>query len=395
MSETNNLVDFNWDDSTSDSFFGVGTTDTSTQAQAKPADTSTDKEEEIVDETTDKDVDKTKPVTGDLTIDIDEDEDDFFAEVDKQNANKGTEPTKGKATTATGTTTTPDTEGSIYHDMYKDMKEIGIFKHIELPEDEEIDADRFYELQQEEYEQEVAARLGAWATKDLDEDAQAFIKFKLKGGNTADFLNTYSQSSDFTLGDTSDEDYQDDLIRYQLSKEGWDRDEIEDRLEILSKNGKKEKIAEKYHTRLENEQTEAKEALLEAQENQRKAARDQETKFKSTIKDTLETAEEINGIKFTTADKNDIFNYLTKRDKGDKPATEFQKGLSEVFNDPNKIVLLAKIIKSGFDFSSISKAAVTKKTKEVKRNIEQRQSIRTASSGSSLVEGGLASLFND
>lgn len=385
MSETNNLVDFNWDDSASDSFFGVAETTQTTKPVATS--TSEDEEEEVVTETTDKDV--TKP-TGDITVDVDDDEDDFFAEVDKQNSGKDT--TTDKSGKGTETTTT---DPSIYVDMYKDMKEIGIFKHIELPEDEDIDADRFYELQQEEYEQEVASRLDAWATKDLDEDAQAFIKFKLKGGNTADFLSTYSQTSDFTLGDTKDEDYQDDVIRYQLSKEGWDREDIEDRLEILTKNGKKEKFAEKYHSRLENEQLEAREALLEAQTQQREAAKQQEIKFKSTIKDTLDTAEEINGVKFTQSDKNDIFNYLTKRDRSDKPTTEFQKGLSEVFNDPNKIVLLAKIIKSGFDFSSISKAAVTKKTKEVKRNIEQRQSIRTASSGSSLAEGGLASLFND
>ena len=46
------------------------------------------------------------------------------------------------------------------------------------------------------------------------------------------------------------------------------------------------------------------------------------------------------------------------------------------------------------DFSSFEKSAITKKTKEIKRNIEQRQSMRPTGSGSSSGANSLASLFD-
>ena len=286
---------------------------------------------------------------------------------------------------------------NFYTDVYKDLKESGIFKHVEIDEDEELDADRLYELQQEEIETEVGARLQSWANEDLDEDAQAFIKFKLEGGDTSEFFKIYQNSSEFTLGDIEDEDYQDNLIRYQLKKEGWDKDEIEDRLEYLTETDKKAKFAEKYHDRLEKELKQEKQILQEQLERQKQQAKQQEEEFKNNIKDILTTNTTIRGLKISEKDKNTIFNFLTKKDQkvdGNVTVTGFQRKLSEVFKDPNKIVLLAKIVNDDFDFSSIEKSSVTKKTKEVKRNIENRQSMRPSGSGSSSGANSLASLFD-
>lgn len=178
---------------------------------------------------------------------VQEEEDDFFETIGK------TESEKSETTGEQG-------GGSIYKDVYNDLKENGIFKHVELEEDEELDADRLFELQQEEYETEVTERLKAWASEELDDDAKAFIKFKREGGNTADFFNVYKLSSELPSGNIKDEDYQDEVIRYQLKEEGWDRDEIEDRLAYLTENGKKEKVAEKYDEKIKQE--EAKENNL-------------------------------------------------------------------------------------------------------------------------------------
>lgn len=364
----NSLMDFNWDESGADSFFGLN----EFGEEPKPAE-----------EKTPKPVVQTTPPPATETIESDKEEVEkqeelsFFEEEDK---------TKKESTT----------DNTFYEDVYKDLKEAGIFKHVELEDGEELDADRLYELQQEEIEAEVTSRLDAWASQELDEDAKAFIKFKIQGGDTSEFFKTYQNTSEITLGDIEDEDYQDNLIRYQLQKEGWDKDEIEDRLEFLTESNKKSKFAERYHDRLIKEQEKEKQALVKQAEEQKIRAKQQEEQFRASIKDTLDTNKEINGIKFTDKDKGNLINFLTKREKLEdgRVITGFQKKLSESFNDPKKIALLAKILNDDFDFSSFEKSAITKKTKEIKRNIEQRQSMRPTGSGSSSGANSLASLFD-
>ena len=364
----NGLMDFNWDESGADSFFGLN----EFGEEPKP-----------IEEKTPKSVVQTTPPTTTETIEPSkeevekQEESSFFEEEDE---------TKKESTT----------DNTFYEDVYKDLKEAGIFKHVELEDGEELDADRLYELQQEEIEAEVTSRLDAWASQELDEDAKAFIKFKIQGGDTSEFFKTYQSTSEITLGDIEDEDYQDNLIRYQLQKEGWDKDEIEDRLEFLTESNKKSKFAERYHDRLIKEQEKEKQALVKQAEEQKIRAKQQEEQFRSSIKDTLDANKEINGIKFTDKDKNNLINFLTKKEKLEdgRVITGFQKKLSESFNDPKKIALLAKILNDDFDFSSFEKSAITKKTKEIKRNIEQRQSMRPTGSGSSSGANSLASLFD-
>ena len=373
----NGLMDFNWDEGGADSFFGLnefGDENKTPAQQATPA------QADELEETEDTD----KPESEDKTKSKKKDEEEkvsFFEEEADED--------KSKEKTSTA-------DGSIYEDVYKDLKEAGIFKHVELEDGEELDADRLYELQQEEIEAEVTSRLDAWASQELDEDAKAFIKFKIQGGDTSEFFKTYQSTSEITLGDIEDEDYQDSLIRYQLQKEGWDRDEIEDRLEFLTESNKKSKFAEKYHDRLVQEQEKEKQALVKQAEEQKARARQQEEQFKTSIKETLDTNKEINGIKFSDKDKNGLINFLTKKEKLEdgRVITGFQRKLSESFSDPKKIALLAKILNDDFDFSSFEKSAITKKTKEIKRNIEQRQSMRPSGSGSSSGANSLASLFD-
>ena len=363
----NGLMDFNWDESGADSFFGLN----EFGEEPKP-----------IEEKTPKSVVQTTPPPTTETIESDKEE------VEKQEESSFFEEDETKKESTT--------DNAFYEDVYKDLKEAGIFKHVELEDGEELDADRLYELQQEEIEAEVTSRLDAWASQELDEDAKAFIKFKIQGGDTSEFFKTYQNTSEITLGDIEDEDYQDNLIRYQLQKEGWDKDEIEDRLEFLTESNKKSKFAERYHDRLIKEQEKEKQALVKQAEEQKIRVKQQEEQFRASIKDTLDTNKEINGIKFTDKDKGNLINFLTKKEKLEdgRVITGFQRKLSESFNDPKKIALLAKILNDDFDFSSFEKSAITKKTKEIKRNIEQRQSMRPTGSGSSSGANSLASLFD-
>lgn len=367
--EDNELLDFNWDNL--DDPLNEEETTVETSKNTKET------EEENTEET------KSKEETKDEL-------DDFnFETIVPDDIDKESKPENSEEVGETNT--------SIYTDLYQDLKTKGIFKHSEISEDEDLDEDKFFELQQNEIESEITERLKAWADNELDEDARAFIKFKREGGNTQQFFEVYSRSSGLPEGDITDDEFQNDVIRYQLQSEGWDDEEIEDRIEVLTDNGRKQKFAEKYYQRITEEKEEEKRILLEQAENQRKLIQERQNKFKSDLKDSLTTVNEIKGFKISEEDKRNIFKFFTKEEhklEDNRMVTGFQKKLGEIFKDKEKMILLGKLMESDFDFSSLEQKIATKKVKQVKSKLEQRKGTRPSNSGSSLRGKSLADLFD-
>ena len=147
---------------------------------------------------------------------------------------------------------------------------------------------------------------------------------------------------------------------------------------------------------MQKEASREKEGLLQQAAESKRIAKENEIEYKQSIKDVLEDTKEVSGVKITTKDKTTLYNFLTKKahkvsDK--KSVTGFQKGLSEVFQDPTKMILLAKLISSDFDLSDFEKATKTKQTRKVKTNLEQRRNMRPSTTGRSGSGSSLAELF--
>lgn len=290
----------------------------------------------------------------------------------------------------------PKTGENYWGDVYKDFKSQGLLKHVEIEEGEELSAEKIFELQQQDYEAEVSARLTHWAKEELDADAQAFIKYKQNGGATEDFFKTYSSTTELPEGDIQETEFQDRVIRFQLREEGWDSEEIEDRVKYLTENGKKEQVAKRYNKKIQEKVEEKKQELLTQSEERKRAIEQQEREFRDEIKGVLEETEEVKGFKISPKDRTELYNFLTKKNhkiSDTKSVTGFQKKLGETFKDPDKIILLAKLINNDFDMSQFEKQVITKKTKQVKSNLEQRKNLRP-NSGSSSQGTSLAELFN-
>lgn len=290
-------------------------------------------------------------------------------------------------------------EVSIYTDLYKDLKDKKIFSFVDVDEDTDLDEDTFFELQEEEINKRVESSLLNWAEKELDEDAKNLIKYVRNGGNTKDFLEIMNQTSDLPEGDINDTKFQEKVIRFQLEEEGWEEDEIEDRLEYLADNDRLEKTAKKYFDRIKETKEKEKEDLLKQAEINKKEVEKRKLAYKQELKETLSEFDEVKGFKLSDKDKSNLFNFLTREEyrlQDGRVITGFQKKLSEVYQDKEKLILLAKLVNNDFDFSSIEKKATTKKIKEVKSNLEQRKRVRPSSSGSSTygVTKSLADLFD-
>lgn len=288
---------------------------------------------------------------------------------------------------------------SIYTDVYKDLKDYGIIKNVELEDVGNLSAADLEEIYQKDYELEVEKRLKEWSSTQ-DKDFQDFIRFKLNGGNTRDFLNHVSSTEDYLPeGNIEDENFQDDIIRYQLAyREGWDAEEVEERLEQLTNNGKKANTAAKYYQRIEQEKELERERLLEEQERRKYQAIQQENEFKNNVSQVLQASSDINGYKIANKEKQGIYDFITKRSirvNDTQAVTGFQKKLAEALQDNKKVILLAKMLMNDFNFKDFEKQVETKVTKQVKSNLENRTGLKSnSSSGSSTNRLNLSSIFN-
>lgn len=397
--ETNNnpLDDFNWDNQID---FGDAFSD------LEPTDDNGDDNDLDLNPIIEEEEDNNEDNQNDETDDNTQQEEEPVEDDTKKKSNKKTNKTTKKEEKLeefdfNNTSSSKDTkkeETTIYDDVYKDLKEYGILKHVNIEENEKLTPERLEELYQQDYETEVTNRINDWANKSLDEDAQAFVKFKLNGGNTRDFLDVYLKESELPEGNIEDEDFQDEVIRYQLRQEDYDHDEIEDMLENLTNSGRKKQRAEKYYKRIEANLNKEKEQILLRQEQERKLAIEKENKYTEDVKKILTESKDLGGLKVTDKEKVDLFNFLTKRSvkvNDSYSVTGFQKKLADTINDKGKLVLLAKLLHSDFNFDSLKKQVETATTRKVRSNLENRKGLEISGVGSSTNKGiNLSEIFS-
>lgn len=291
------------------------------------------------------------------------------------------------------TTISKTKDSSYWKDVYEDFKNSNLLRNVELEEGEEIDADKLFELQEEDYEQEVNKRLVSWAQDELDEDAKAFISFKKNGGKTSEFFSYLENRGDVVEdGDMEDENFQEKVVREQLKNEDWTQEEIDERVIYLKDSDKLEDFSKRYKKRLD-EKLSKDEKKLQAQLEQRKAQDlENQKQYIDSIKDTLGKTTEVNGFKIPEKSKRKILDYITKptyKMQGGNKITEMQKAISESFKDPEKLILLANLYMNDFDLSSFERDIKTKQTTKFKKQLEKRQDSKPifgSSGGRSLAE---------
>lgn len=263
---------------------------------------------------------------------------------------------------------------NIYLDFFNDLKDKGIFRNVELPEGEELTADKLFELQEQEIESEVSNRLNSFGDR-LGEDGKHFLQYIQAGGKASNYFDAIKEYSLDLEGDLDDENYQDKIIRYKMQKEGRDEEEIEERLEYLTDKGKKKQVAERSLNVISKDIEEEKKEIIENIKREKEELKERKRNYRETLKSSIAEINEINGIKVNKNEKEDIVDFLTRdayTSNDGQTITEFQKRLYDVFNDTNKSILLAKMLMNDFDLSDFAKSIETKSIKTVRSKLENR-----------------------
>lgn len=255
------------------------------------------------------------------------------------------------------------------------LKEKG-FLNFELEDGEELDEEKAFSLIEDKFEESVDSKVEE-LMKTLPEDVKNLVKYAVNGGDVNSYLNTISSTTKSITKDLDleDEKNQEFLVREKLKAQGEDDEYIQSQIEFLKEKNKLGDVAEKYFEKVLSERETKEKELVEKQKQAKKEAKENQLKFKKEISTILEEKEEVKGLKFNKQDKRELPEYISSASielQDGRTITPFYNDLFETLKDKDKTLLLAKLIKSDFDFSSIEKEAQTKSTKQVKDNLERK-----------------------
>lgn len=277
--------------------------------------------------------------------------------------------------------------------LLQQLKTKGLVEY-EIEEGEELSDEEAEELLEESMEAALDKKLESMISEFSDE-ARDVMKFLSKGGNITEYISKVVGSGSTGLTEDLDLELEKNqilVIRASLVKEGHDEEEIEDRIDYLKSSGKLKLNAEKKFDKWLEGDKEAKKNLVRDQEERLKAVKKQRKELKEDFSTFVSNTKEISSFKLNKKDVEELPNYITdpsvKLENGNY-ITPLQKKLQEVFQDKGKTVLLAKLLKSDFDFSSLEKNISTKITQEVKNSV-RRKSPQTTDK----VHKSLASYFD-
>lgn len=391
---SDNLVDgFNWDNDSGD-IFPAPVVETKEEKQRKVVKAATTPEVEVENENPDD-----EPI---------EEEHQFFEdepEVENPEEKPAPKPKKGEEVVEDENPEGPENEDpenvddKFFKTLAQEMVEKNIFTAVEIAEGDEINEDRFFELQSEEIQARVDETfVGIFEEINNDPDAVAFLNFKRQGGSTYEFFNTYRNSANLPENmDLEVEANQEQVLRYHyLNVEKIDAEDIEEKLEFVKEKGKTGHYAKKYYQEALDRDNTAKLALIKKQEDDTKAIKERNDKLKNDLQTVLTAGVGEGSFKFTAEEIKELPNYITKPSVNvgkNRFVTPLQVKLAEIMKDPKKIATLAKILRKDFDTPDLKASIETKVTKGVRSKLEEAKKNKTTRSTTSAGEKTLADFF--
>lgn len=250
---------------------------------------------------------------------------------------------------------------------------------IELEEDVEVTEENSEEILEASWEKSIDSAIDEMI-EDLPERAKNFFRFVSKGGDPDEFLEKMAinvQTGISKNSDREDEKVLEKALRIKYKADGYDDEDIEDQIQALKDAEKFEKIGQK-----------AFDAIIEKQEKEEaeevnkinkllKDKKEKEKAFKQRVNNFVAEAKEVKGLSLSVKDKQSLPKYIYEPavtlDDG-RTLTQIQIDFFEAIGSesPEKLVALAKVLNSDFDFSSIKKKAVTEETRENLKKNQQR-----------------------
>jgi len=268
-------------------------------------------------------------------------------------------------------------------------------------EGEDLSSEDAEELIQDSINKSVDTTIGEMFS-DLPQVVKDINKYVLDGGNVEEFLSSIVKSNSVGITeniDLTEEVNQKKVIINQLKSEGYDQDYIDSQIDFLKDSDKLESTSKTHFKRWKQKTATEREDLLAKQEEQKQIKKKQALEFKRKVKDFVRKSNKVKGFTLSKQDKLELPKYTTERTvklSNGSVVTEMQSDLYKALEDEENFMLMAKLLKSDFDFSNIETNIKTEVSKEIKasvRRASKNKPSRSATQGSQKQKNELADFF--
>jgi hypothetical protein len=255
------------------------------------------------------------------------------------------------------------------------LKEKGLVD-FELEEGQELTEEDAEHLLEDSWEQSLEKEVEA-TIKDLPDELKQLIKFASKGGDVGELLGKMIQTATSGINKNSDienEDVQVLAVTMELRNQGHDQEYIDSQIEFLKEKDKLEGIAKKSFNRIVAAQEEETAGEVDRQKQAVEYRKKQAREYKTNITTHINSLDEMGGLPISKQDKTTLPTYISEPTvelQDGRVVSEMQADLFKVMADRDKIVLLAKLLKSDFDFSSIERKKQSQAARGIKDELQR------------------------
>jgi hypothetical protein len=267
------------------------------------------------------------------------------------------------------------------------LKEKGLVDY-ELEEGKELTEEEAEHLIEDSWEKALESEVEA-TIKDLPQDIKDLIKFASKGGNVGELLGKMVQHATSGITKNSDienEDVQVLAITMDLKNQGYDQEYIDSQVEFLKDSGKLGNISKKSFDKIVAQQEAETAGQVQRQKENLDNRKKQAREYKTNITTHINSLNEMGGLPISKQDKTVLPTYISEPTvelQDGRYVSEMQADLFKVMADKDKIVLLAKLLKTDFDFSAIERKKQTQAARGVREAVERvdRKELSNSESG--------------
>lgn len=261
------------------------------------------------------------------------------------------------------------------------LKDKGLIEY-ELEAEQELTDELAEQLVEDNFDDRVETRVEELFAE-VPESVKNIMKYAIDGGDVQTLLSSMATANSSPIREDMDMDEEANqllVVTQDRITNGDDKETAESYAEYLKESGKLAGISKTKHTAIISKQKNEEKQRLVAASEKKKQDKVNQRAFKSELITTVGNVENVNGLPITKVDKRELPNYMADRTvklQDGRQVTPMQRDLYAAMQDKDKSVILAKLLKNGFNFDSIAKATKTKYTKEVKKNVTRSGTIKT------------------
>jgi len=257
-----------------------------------------------------------------------------------------------------------------YQILMEDLVEKGV---LFADEDKEYDVSE--DGIQELLEDTVNARLAA--TFQENEELAMLYDVVQNGGSIQDVMQIYGEVNYSEL-DKSDEGTQEQVVIDYYTAKGLSEDRIARLIESSKDDGTFGNEVEEAHSALVNSQRAQMQEYLNSLEQRKIEEEEYAREQMVTLRQTINSIEEIQGFKMDKRTRDDFFNYMTQ------PTKSGLTRLQEDAQDYEKQLVMAFMYYTNFNSEDLQKRATTNVADKLSKALKSQKdnNIRSGSSGS-------------